>query len=65
MKLTVRIFAILVVAAGVAAAATTPKSVPMISSHQSATDKAPFPPPCDPDSPFACPEQPGGGGNPQ
>jgi hypothetical protein len=42
MKLAIRIFALSVVVAGAAAAATTPKSAPALPSHQSAT--ASFPP---------------------
>jgi hypothetical protein len=37
MKLAIRIFALSLVVAGAAAAATTPKTAPAIASHQSAT----------------------------
>jgi hypothetical protein len=43
MKLAIRIFALTLVVAGAAAAATTPKPVHTIVSHQSATES--FPPP--------------------
>jgi hypothetical protein len=43
MKLAIRIFALTLVVAGAAAAATTPKSVSTIVSHQSATDNLPVP----------------------
>ena len=60
MKLTMRIFALLIVVAGVSAAATTPKAAPVIQSHQSATDNMPGPPLCGPHMP--CPvDNPGGG----
>jgi hypothetical protein len=35
MKLAIRIFALFVVVAGVAAAAVTPKNAPILPSHQS------------------------------
>lgn len=37
MKFVIRIFALSIVVVGLAAAATTPKTLPVISSHQSAT----------------------------
>ena len=37
MKLAIRIFAFVIVVAGVAAAAITPKTAPVIPSHQSAS----------------------------
>ena len=43
MKLAIRIFALSVVVAGVAAAAASPKSAPMISSHQTVTGAMPVP----------------------
>jgi hypothetical protein len=43
MKLAIRIFALSVVVAGAAAAATTPKSAPVVPSHQSATASNPVP----------------------
>jgi len=59
MKLTMRIFALLVVVVGAAAAANTPKAAPVISSHQSATEKMPAPPMCGPNAPWPdCPTQP-------
>ncbi len=57
MKLAIRIFALSVVVAGAAAAAVTPKTAPVIASHQSAT--ASFPTPmC---GPYICPAQPDSG----
>jgi hypothetical protein len=57
MKLAIRIFALTVIAAGAAAAAVTPKTAPVIASHQSAT--ASFPAPgC---GPYMCTPQPGSG----
>lgn len=57
MKLAIRIFALTVVVAGAAAAATTPKTAKPIASHQSAT--ASFPNPyC---GPYVC--SPSGSGN--
>jgi hypothetical protein len=43
MKLAIRIFALSVVVAGVAAAAASPKNAPMLSSHQSVTGAMPGP----------------------
>jgi hypothetical protein len=43
MKLVVRIFALSVVVAGVAAAALTPKNAPGIPSHQSPSATFPIP----------------------
>jgi P pilus assembly chaperone PapD len=51
MKLTIRIFALTVIVAGAAAAATTPKTTRPIASHQSATASFPTPT-CDP---YVCP----------
>jgi hypothetical protein len=59
MKLAIRIFALSVVVAGAAAAATTPKAAPAIPSHQSATDNMPGPPIC---RPSGCPVDPPPGG---
>jgi hypothetical protein len=54
MKLAIRIFALSVVVAGAAAAAVTPKTAPVIASHQSATASMPYPG-C---GPYICPAQP-------
>jgi hypothetical protein len=43
MRLAIRIFALSVVVAGAAAAATTSKSAPAVPSHQSATASLPTP----------------------
>jgi hypothetical protein len=43
MKLAVRILAMLIVVAGGAAAAITPKSAPVLPSHQGATAAFPIP----------------------
>jgi len=43
MKHVIRIFALSVVVAGAAAAAVTPKTAPMVPSHQSATASVPSP----------------------
>jgi hypothetical protein len=43
MKLAIRIFALTVIVAGAAAAATTPKTAQPIASHQSATASFPVP----------------------
>ncbi|HUA91701.1 MAG TPA: hypothetical protein VL991_03985 [Terracidiphilus sp.] len=43
MKLTVRILAVMIVVAGGAAAAVTPKSAPALPSHQSPTSAFPIP----------------------
>ena len=43
MKLAIRIFALTIVVAGAAAAATTPKTASAIPSHQSATAHLPVP----------------------
>jgi hypothetical protein len=51
MKLAIRIFALSVVVAGAAAAATTPRSAPAIPSHQSASASLPIPE-C---GPYICP----------
>jgi len=51
MKLALRIFVLTIVAAGVAAAATTPRTAPPIASHQSATASMPGPG-C---GPYMCP----------
>jgi hypothetical protein len=56
MKLAIRIFALTVIAAGAAAAATTPKTAPPITSHQSATASLPVPT-C---NPYLCPPDPDG-----
>ena len=53
MKLAIRIFALSVVVAGAAAAAVTPKTAPIIPSHQSATASMPIPG-C---GPYICPPQ--------
>jgi len=60
MKLAIRIFALSIVVAGAAAAATTQKSATGIPNHQSATDSMPGPG-CGPH--MGCPTLPGGGGN--
>jgi hypothetical protein len=57
MKLAVRIFALLVVVAGGAAAAVTPKNAPIVPSHQSATAGFPIAT-CGPGIP-TCPQKPG------
>jgi hypothetical protein len=54
MNLAIRIFAIVVIAAG-AAAAATPKTGTPIASHQSATASLPGPT-C---NPYICPPDPG------
>ena len=57
MKLAIRIFALSVVVAGAAAAATTPEGRSAIPSHQSATDR-----PCqaqDADPTWVAPSTPG------
>lgn len=56
MKLVIRIFALTVVIAGAAAAANTPKTAPVLASHQSATASLPVPT-CDP---YMCPPGPDG-----
>lgn len=56
MKLAIRLFALLVVVAGGAAAAITPKSSPIIPSHQSATAGFPIAT-CGPGIP-TCPKEP-------
>jgi len=56
MKLAIRIFALTVIAAGAAAAATTPRTAPPIASHQSATASMPTPM-C---NPYICPPNPDG-----
>jgi hypothetical protein len=56
MKLAIRIFALTVIVAGAAAAATTPKTAPPIASHQSATASMPIPG-C---NPYLCPNGPDG-----
>ncbi len=43
MKLALRIFAFSIVLAGVAAAAVTPRTAAVVSSHQSATASMPGP----------------------
>jgi len=53
MKLVIRIFALSVVVAGAAAAATSPKTAPAIPSHQSATVSMPGPM-CGPGQPAGC-----------
>ncbi len=50
MKLAIRVFAFCVVVAGVAAAATSPKTAPFMPSHQSATATFPIPQ-CGPNTP--------------
>ncbi|MGD0682905.1 MAG: hypothetical protein ABR990_12755 [Terracidiphilus sp.] len=54
MKLAIRIFALTIIIAGAAAAATTPKTAQPIQSHQSATATLPTPG-CDP---YLCPPPP-------
>ena len=54
MKLAIRIFALTILVAGAAAAATTPKTAQPIASHQSATASFPVPT-CDP---YICPDNP-------
>jgi hypothetical protein len=56
MKLAIRIFALLVVVAGGAAAALTPKTAPILPSHQSATAGFPIAT-CGPGIP-TCPQTP-------
>ena len=51
MKLVIRIFALSVVFAGAAAASVVPKTLPTLSSHQSATASMPIPA-C---GPYICP----------
>jgi len=53
MKSVIRIFALSVVVAGAAAAATTPKAAPALPSHQSATASMPSPA-CGPGKPGGC-----------
>jgi len=60
MKLAVRIFALSVVVAGVAAAATTPRNTLSLSSHQSATERMPSPA-CGPGMPGGCVVNPSSG----
>lgn len=43
MKLVIRIFALTVVVAGAAAAATTPSHKPVLASHQAANSAMPVP----------------------
>jgi hypothetical protein len=57
MKLAIRIFALSVVVAGAAAAAVTPKTAPLVPSHQSATASFPTPT-C---GPYICPPNPNSG----
>jgi hypothetical protein len=57
MKLAIRIFAMTIVVAGVAAAATTPRTAQPVASHQSATASMPTPA-C---GPYICPPLPPGG----
>jgi hypothetical protein len=57
MKLAIRIFALTVIAAGAAAAATTPRNAQPIASHQSATASMPVPG-C---GPYMCPPNPDSG----
>jgi hypothetical protein len=59
MKLAIRIFALLIVLAGVASAALAPKSAPALASHQSATASLPAPG-CGPHVP-TCPTTPTSG----
>ena len=54
MKLAIRIFALTLIVAGAAAAATTPKTAQPIQSHQSATASMPAPG-C---GPYMCPDNP-------
>ena len=54
MKLAIRIFALTLIVAGAAAAATTPKTAQPIASHQSASASFPIPG-CGPDN---CPSGP-------
>lgn len=56
MKFAIRIFALSIVVAGVAAAANTPKTAKPIASHQSASASFPTPA-CDP---YICPANPDG-----
>ena len=56
MKLAIRIFALLVVVAGGAAAAVTPKNAPLVPSHQAATAGFPIAT-CGPGIP-TCPQLP-------
>jgi P pilus assembly chaperone PapD len=57
MKLAFRIFVLSVVVAGAAAAAVTPKTTPVVPSHQSATASMPIPG-C---GPYICPPNPNNG----
>ena len=57
MDRLIRIFALLVLAAGAAAAASTPRTAQPIASHQSATATLPIPG-C---GPYICPPDPNGG----
>jgi hypothetical protein len=57
MKLVIRIFVLSVVVAGAAAAAVTPKTTPVVPSHQSATASFPMPA-C---GPYICPANPNSG----
>jgi hypothetical protein len=54
MKLAIRIFALTIIVAGAAAAATTPKTAQPIQSHQSASASMPTPA-C---GPYICPPNP-------
>jgi len=56
MKLAIRLFALLVVVAGGAATALTPKNAQLLPSHQSATAAFPIPT-CGPGIP-TCPQTP-------
>jgi len=53
MKLVIRIFALSIVIAGAAAAATTSQTASALPSHQSATARLPFPA-CGPGMPGGC-----------
>jgi hypothetical protein len=59
MKLAMRIFALSVVVAGGAAAATSPSAAPAMPSHQSATAHMPGPM-CGPGTPGGCLVNPSG-----
>jgi hypothetical protein len=64
MKLAIRIFALSVVFAGVAAASVSSSAPHVLASHQSATSDLPVPS-CGPGVPGCPPEGGGGGGNVQ
>ncbi|MGA3373127.1 MAG: hypothetical protein ABSC48_15330 [Terracidiphilus sp.] len=60
MKLAIRVFALSVVLAGAAAAATSPKTALAISNHQSATATMPVPG-CGGSAPIGCMANPSSG----